>query len=121
MNVNVEEYLKRRVQDEEAIKLLLEHFKPEEAVKLLRGADVRVVRQEYLELWEEHCYVHVNVLHGKYEVVDEQKNYCQDGPDIWTVYQELLRIYPPAIIKYYKTPDRVYSGWKEIIILLPPK
>jgi predicted ATP-dependent Lon-type protease len=119
MRVNIDEYLRNRIRDKEALSFLLQVLHKEEAVKVIRRADIRVIRDNYIELEETNCYRHVNVIYGKSEIVDEIRSTCQDGPDIWTVYIEKIRIYAPAIIEHYKEPDRVYGGWREIIILLP--
>jgi len=119
MSINPDLYLRNRIHDEKAREFLLKVLGKEEALKLIRGTDVLVVHDDFIELWETNCYVHVDVRYGRYEIVDEEKGTCQDGPDVWRVYKEKYRIYPPAIIRHYKTPDRVYDGWEKIIILLP--
>jgi len=115
-----EEYLKNRLKDNEAVEFVTKTL-GKKAIELIRGRPVEVIRKQYIELWETNCYTHVVVLYGKAEIVDEEEDVCHDGPDVWRVMKEKIRIYPPAVIKRYKEPDRVYAGWTRIIILLPPK
>ena len=115
------DYIKNKVPDREAREFIVEVLGHKKAIELIRGRPVEIVRKQYIELWETHCYVHVRIITGKAEIVDEATDVCQDGPDVWRVMKEKIRIYPPAIIYHYKEPDRVYAGWTKIIILLPPK
>ncbi len=121
MKINPDLYLWNRIGNKEAIDLLIKYAgSKEKAVKLILGKKVKVMRREYIDMTETNCYIHVRVLTGKYELIDEKTGYCQDGPDAWSVDNEVYRIYAPAIIEHYKEPDRVYRGWEKIIILLPP-